>query len=208
MSTTLDHQALFQAAWENPRYTQIEMPATDINQRLSERYTTDPPVTFTREMLWDNEVRKAWRPDVYVPSEFREATTWDARRQSDGTECFLRSTLQLLWLERTEYGRVLEQVHLDHRHQKVTFIGAAQLEDRDGEVLRAGQGQPVFYVEHSVGGDQSQPLSLWRIVHLTNAPDVRIIQAFAQFAKSPWLDEFVESYIEKNLGARLTRRDR
>lgn len=207
MSTTLDHQMLFQAAWEDRRYTHIEMPPVDINQRLSERYTTDPQVTFTREMLWDNEVRKAWRPDIYVPSEFSEANTWDARRQSDGTECFLRSTLQLLWLERTEYGRVLEQVHLDHRHQKVTFIGAAQLEDGDGEILRAGQGQPVFYVEHSVGGDQTRPLSMWRIVHLTDIPDDRLIEAFAQFATSPWLDEFVESYIEQILGARLTRRD-
>lgn len=203
---TLDHQTLFQAGWEDPRYTQIEMPPTDINGRLSERYTTDPPVTFTREMLWDNEVRKAWRPDVYVPSEFSEAKTWDARRQSDGTECFLRSTLQLLWLERNEYGRVLEQVHLDHRRQKVTFIGAAHLEDVDGEVLRADQRQPIFYVEHSVGGDQAQPLSMWRIIHLTDRPHEPTIHAFAQFAKSPWLDEFVESYIEQNLGARLTRR--
>jgi hypothetical protein len=205
MSTALDHQRVFQTAWEDPRHTQIEMPPTDVNRRLSDRYTTDPPVSFTREMLWDNEVRKAWRPDVYVPSEFSEAKTWGAREQSDGTECFLRSTLQLLWLERNEYGRVLEQVHLDHPHQKVTFIGAAQLEDRDGEPLRAGQGQPVFYVEHSVGGDQSQPMSMWRIVHLTNTPDQRLVHAFAPFAKSPWLDEFVETYIEKNLGARLTR---
>jgi hypothetical protein len=48
---------------------------------------------------------------------------------------------------------------------------------------------------------------MWRVVHLTNAPDERLIQAFAEFAASPWLDEFVECYIEKNLGARLTRRD-
>jgi hypothetical protein len=181
------------------------MPPVDINQRLSDRYTTDPPVAFTREMLWDNEVRKAWRPDIYVPSEFSEAETWGAREQSDGTECFLRSTLQLLWLERTEYGRVLEQVHLDHHHQKVTFIGAAELEDRDGGPLRAGQGQPIFYVEHSVAGEQSQPMSMWRVVHLTNTPDERLVRAFAEFAEAPWLDEFVETYIKKDLGAGLAR---
>lgn len=206
MNTTIDHQRIFEAAWEDPRCTRFEMPPTDISRRLCDRYTTDPPVTFTREMLWDAEVRKAWRPDVYVPSEFSEAETWEARRHSDGTECFLRSTLQLLWLERTEYGRVLEQVHLDHRHQKVTFIGAAQLEDRDHEVLRAGQGQPLFYVEHSTDGTQAEPLSRWRIVHLTPAPDERLIQAFVEFSKSPWLDEFVESYIEKDLRVRLARR--
>ena len=206
MITTIDHQRVFQDAWAEARYTQIELPPTDINGRLSERYTTDPPVTFTREMLWDAEVRKAWRPDVYVPSEFSEAETWGARHQSDGTECFLRSTLQLLWLERNEYGRVLEQVHLDHAHQRVTFIGAAQLEDRDGEPVMAGRCQPVFFVEHSVDGDEAEPLSRWRVVHLTNAPDERIVQAFAEFSKSPWLDEFVETYIEKDLGARLTRR--
>jgi hypothetical protein len=207
MTTTIDHQRVFEAAWEDPRYTQFEMPPVDINRRLSDRYTVDPPVTFTREMLWDAEVHKAWRPDVYVPTEFSEAETWGARRQSDGTECFLRSTLQLRWLERTEYGRVLEQVHLDHRHQKVTFIGAAQLEGRDGDVLRAGQRQPLFYVEHSVGGDEAQPLSMWRTVHITNAPDEQIIQAFVEFSRSPWLDEFVETYIKNDLGAQLTRRD-
>jgi hypothetical protein len=207
MTATIDHQQAFREAWEDSKHTRFDMPPVDINQRLSDHYTTDRPVTFTREMLWDAEVRKAWRPDIYVPTEFSEAETWGAHQQSDETECFFRSTLQLLWLVRTEYGRVLEQVHLDHPNQKVTFIGSAQLEGPDGEVVRAGQRQPLFYVEHSVAGDQEQPLSMWRTVHITDAPDERVIEAFTQFSKSPWLDEFVETYLQKDLGVRLTRRD-
>ena len=93
------------------------------------------------------------------------------RSATDGTESFVRSSQQRLWLEPEEYGLVLEYVCLNHTEQKVTFIGAAELPDRDSTLLLAAERQPLFHVEHSVGGDESRPLNSWRIVHLTDRPE-------------------------------------
>jgi hypothetical protein len=102
---------------------------------------------------------------------------------------------------------VLEQTHRNHAQQKVTFIGAAELPDRDGIILRAGTAQPLFHVEHSVGGDETQPLNVWRIAHLTAQPDDRLIERFTRIAEDPWLPEFVEIYIRNDLNLELARRD-
>ncbi len=111
------------------------------------------------------------------------------------------------WLEPAEYGLVLEQVCLNPTQQKVTFIGAAELPDRDMNLLRAGARQPLFHVEHSVGGDESQPLNTWRIVHLTDRPEHRLVERFTLIANDVWLPEFIEIYIRSNLNIKLTRRD-
>jgi len=55
----------------------------------------------------------------------------------------------------------------------------------DGTLLRAGPGQPLFHVEHSVGGTELRPLNRWRIVHLTDAVDERLIERFERMAASP-----------------------
>jgi hypothetical protein len=126
---------------------------------------------------------------------------------ADGTESFVRSSQQRLWLEPAEYGLVLEQVCLNPTQQKVTFIGAAELPDRDRNLLRAGARQPLFHVEHSVGGDESRPLNRWRIVHLTDRPEHRLVERFTLMANDVWLPEFIEIYIRSDLNIKLTRRD-
>ena len=205
----LNHEGEFQRAWADPSNTRFELPPVDVNRVLAEHYRTSEPLTFTRTMLWDMEVRKAWRPDRYIPSVVQKgsAGTWSKRSVADGTEPFVRSSQQRLWLEPAEYGLVLEQVCLNPTQQKVTFIGAAELPDRDRNLLRAGARQPLFHVEHSVGGDESRPLNRWRIVHLTDRPEHRLVERFTLMANDVWLPEFIEIYIRSDLNIKLTRRD-
>ena len=185
----LNHEGEFQRAWADPSNTRFELPPVDLNRVLAECYHTSEPLTFTRTMLWDMEKRKAWRPDRYIPSVVRKASAlaWGRSLAVDGTESFVRSSLQRLWLEPAEYGMVLEQVYLNPTQQKVSFIGAAELPDHDSNLLHAGVGQPLFHVEHSVDGDESQPLNRWRIMHLTDRPERKLSEQFALMANDVWL---------------------
>ena len=205
----LDHEGEFKRAWADPNNTRLELPPVDVNRVLAEHYRTSEPFTFTRTMLWDMEVRKAWRPDRYIPSVVREgsAHAWGRRSAADGTESFVRSSQQRLWLEPAEYGLVLERVCLNLTQQKVTFIGAAELPDRDRNLLRAGARQPLFHVEHSVDGDESRPLNRWRIVHLTDRPEQGLVEPFKLLANEVWLPEFIEIYIRSDLNIELTRQN-
>ena len=205
----LNHQGEFQQAWADPRNTRFELPPIDVNRVLAEHYHTSEPLSFTRTMLWDMEVRKAWRPDRYIPSVVRDgsAHAWGRSSAADGTESFVRSSQQRLWLEPAEYGLVLEQVCLNPAQQKVSFIGSAELPDRDRNLLHAGAGQPLFHVEHSVDGDESQPLNRWRIAHLTDRLEPRLDARFTLMANAVWLPEFIEIYIRDDLNIKLTRRD-
>ena len=208
-ASQLNHEGEFERAWVDPRNTRFELPPVDVNRVLAEHYRTNQPLTFTRAMLWDTEMRKAWRPDRYIPSVVREgsARAWGRRSAADGTESLVRSSQQRLWLEPAEYGLVLEQVHLDPTQQKITFIGAAELPDPDRNILRAGARQPLFHVEHSVDGDESRPLNRWRIVHLTDRPERKLVERFARMASDVWLPEFIEIYIRSDPNIKLTRRD-
>lgn len=204
-----NHDGEFQRAWADLSNTRFELPPADVNRVLAEHYRTSEPLTFTRTMLWDMEVRKAWRPDRYIPSVVREgsAHAWGQRSAADGTESFVRSSQQRLWLESSEYGLVLEQVCLNPTLQKVTFIGTAEVPDRDGNLLHAGAGQPLFHVVHSVGGNESRPLNEWRIVHLTERPDPKLVERFTHMASDVRLPEFVEIYIRNDLNIELTHGD-
>ena len=206
--TRLNHEEEFERAWAEPGNTRVELPPADINLVLANYYRTNEPLRFTRTMLWDMEVKKAFRPDLYIPSVVSEgsANYWRRRAAADGTESFVRSSRQRLWLEPSEHGLVLEQVFLNPAQQCVTFIGAAELLDTNGNLLRAGEGQPLFHVEHSVDGDESRPLNRWRIVYLTDRPEQKLIERFA-LARNVWLREFVEIYIRRDLRIELTRRD-
>ncbi len=203
----LNHESEFQRAWADPSNTRLELPPVDVNRVLDEHYRTSEPLTFTRTMLWDMEVRKAWRPDRYIPSVVWEgsAHTWGQTSSADGTESFVRSSQQRLWLEPMKYGLVLEQVSLNPKQQKVSFIGATELPDRDSNLLLAGVGQPLFHVEHSVDGDELRPLNRWRIVHLTDKVENRLVERFTLMANQVWLPEFIEIYIRRNLNIKLTR---
>lgn len=201
--TELDHERHFQQAWDDPGNTRYELPAVDVNRVLAERYTLDKPLVFTRTMMWDNEVRKARRPDLFIPSVVAagSADAW-----GDG-DIFVRRSMQRQWSRPGNYGLVLEQTRLDHARQVVTFIGAADHPGRDGAVLHASTEQPIFHVEHSVSGEESRPLNNWRTVHVTGAPDGRIVEVFDRIAANPWLPEFVEIYIRDVLELAIARRD-
>jgi hypothetical protein len=196
----LDHEKIFRQAWEDPAATRYELPPVDVNQVLAERYELGRPLVFTRAMLWDMEARKARRPDLFIPNV---VATGSAESWGDG-DVFVRRSTQRQWLEPDTYGLVLEQTRLDHTNQIVTFIGAAELPGPNGESLRADASQPIFHVEHSVGGTETRPLNLWRIVHLTDAPDSRLIAVFDRIAADPGLPEFVEIYLRDVLGVPVT----
>ena len=204
----MNHGEEFERAWTDPRNTRIELHPVDVNRVLARYYRTSQPLEFTRAMLWDMEVRKAFRPDLYIPSVVSEGSSRYWRRQAAAgrAESFVRCSRQRLWLEPSERGWVLEQVLLDPTRQIATFIGAAELLDRDGNVLRAGDRQPLFHVEHSVDGGEFRPLNRWRIVYLTDRPEQKLIERF-RLANEVWLREFVEIYIRRDLGIELTRRD-
>jgi hypothetical protein len=199
-------EAEFARAWDTPGHTRYQLPDTDVNKVLAARYTTSDPLTFTRSMLWDMEVRKAARPGTYIPYVVRVGSdrSWN-RHDGDGGEYLDRCSMQRLWLHPERYELILERAFLNYRQQKVTFLGVPELTGADGEPLRAGTSQPLFHVEHSVGGAELQPLNRWRIVHLTNAPDNRLTAVFEHLAASPWLPEHTEIYIRDNLGIELTR---
>ena len=205
--TRLKHEEEFERAWTDPGNTQIELSPVDINLVLAQYYRTSEPLGFTRTMLWDMEVKKAFRPDLYIPSVVTAGSSqfWHRQAAADGAESFVRCSRQRLWLKPSEHGLVLEQVFLNPARQSATFIGAAELLDKDGNLLRAGEGQPLFHVEHSVDGDELRPLNLWRIVYLTERPEQKLIERFT-LAKDVWLREFVEIYIRRDLKIELTRR--
>jgi hypothetical protein len=130
--------------------------------------------------------------------------SWN-RHEGDAGEYLDRCSMQRLWLIPHRYELILERAFLNHREQKITFLGVPELTFTDGTSLRAGTGQPLFYVEHSVGGGESQPLNRWRIVHFTQAIDDRLIAVFEHMAASPWLAEHTEIYIRDDLHIQLTR---
>ena len=203
----LNHEEEFERAWTDRGNTRIELPPVDVNRVLAGHYRTREPLTFTRTMMWDMEVKKAFRPDLYIPSVVTggSARTWGRRVAVGGAESFVRCSEQRLRLEPSRRGLVLERVFLDPARQSATFIGAAELPDEDGNLLRAGKGQPLFHVEHSAAGEESRPLNRWRIVYLTRRRKQELIDRF-QLAGEAWLREFFEVYIRRDLGIELTRR--
>jgi hypothetical protein len=196
----------FARAWDTPGHTRYQLPDLDVNEVLAARYTTGKPLTVTRGMLWDMEVRKAAHPGTYIPFVVRAGSdrSWN-RHDGDGGEYLDRCSMQRLWLGPERYELILERAFLNHHQQKVTFLGVPELAAADGTLLRAGTGQPLFHVEHSVGGTEVHPLNRWRIVHLTDAPDQRLMAVFQHMATSPWLAGHTEIYIRDNLGIELAR---
>lgn len=199
--TAHEYEKTFAEAWTDPRHTRIAPPDLDVNAVLAERYDLAEPLVFTRTHLWDMEVRKAWRPDLYVPVvDPASVRAWG----EDPT--FTRVSRQLLWKDPVAHGVVIERVHLDHEAQKVTFLGTAETVDDRGETLTAGTWQPLFHVEHGVAGTEERPLNTWKLVSLTEQPDPGLPAAFEQHL-GPYLPVFVEYYIAEVLGVKLTRRE-
>jgi hypothetical protein len=199
-------EAEFARAWETQAHTRYQLPDIDINRVLAARYSTNKPLTFTRTMLWDMETRKAAHPGTYIPHVVQAGSdrSWN-RHHGDGGDYLDRYSVQRMWLKPEESQLILERAFLDHSQQKVTFLGVAELTGPDGTLLRAGTGQQLFHVEHSVGGSEEQPLNRWRIVHLTGAVDERLTAVFEHMAADPWLPQHTEIYIRDNLGIELAR---
>jgi hypothetical protein len=195
-------EQVLERAWSAPGNTAVSLPPVDVNQVLADHYDLDRELIFTRSMLWDMEVRKASAPDVYIPTVVKPGSV---EKFGEGDD-FVRVSDQLLWLDQSRYGTVVEDVHLDHERQSAFFVGVEEFLTPDGRTLRAGTGQPLFHVEHSVSGTEDRPLNLWRIVSLTGAPDRELEAFFAGMAEDKYLRVFVEVYIREVLGRTLTRR--
>jgi len=191
---------IFEQAWHEPGNTAVVAPSIDVNQVLADRYELDEPLVVTRTMLWDMEVRKASAPDLFIPFVVAAGS---AECWGDGDD-FVRISSQRRWLDRDQRDLVIERFHLDHGHQAVTFIGVPTVTTPEGTELHAGTGQPLFHVEHAVGGTETRPLNLWRIVHLTDQPDERL-RAIHEHDHG-LLPEYVEIYISDVAGRRLTRK--
>ena len=193
----------FEQAWQDPHRTRIELEAIDVNDQLQQYYFTSEPFRLTKPMLWDAEVRKAWDPRTYIPHVVREGRSWGRRTLEGGEECFLRASQQRAW-RADAYGQVLEEVYLSPREQRILFLGRAEFLRDDGPPVQAGSHQPLFHVEHAVGGTDSHPLNLWRIVHLTTEKDDALRKR--QWGYAEVLREFFAIYVEKDLRIKLTRR--
>ena len=194
------YEKTFAEAWANPRYTRFEAPPLDVNAALAAEFELDEPFTYTRTHLWDMEVRKAWRPDLYIPVIRNPATV----RAWGEDPTFTRVSEQALWLEPGAYGVVIERVHLNHEAQVVTFLGAAEAVDERGVRHVAGTGQPLFHVEHGTAGTEERPLNTWRMVSLTEEPDPRLEAEMSRWwGKVP---PFVEYHVREVLGVGLRRR--
>ena len=196
----------FEAAWNDPRHSRFELPAIAVNSKLREKYTVTPPARMSRAKLWDMERRKAWDPASFIPYVVSTGKSWGRHQLADGTERFFRSSEQVGWIDPSVRGTVLEEVLIDNETQRIFFMGRAQFPDEAGQLLKAGDFQPLFHVEHAAAGDDNDPLNLWRIVVLTEKYDERYTEPFKDMARQGWLPGFVEIYIEREFNCKLTRK--
>jgi len=203
-----NHEELFEAAWVDAGNTGIELPPLDVNQTLADEYTGTSTLSLIRSQLWDMEVRKAARPDLYITKVIRPGTarSWGRHELPNGDEALIRVSEQRQWLRPENFATVIEACYLNHREQKVTFIGLPEVEDDRGNTIIASPEQHLFHVEHGVSGTEEAPRNTWRIVHLTKDPDSALAQRFDKMAYAKGLPEYVERYIEDVLGVKLTRK--
>lgn len=199
-------EEVFEQAWNNPAYTQIKLDDVDINATLARYYETPIPVNFTRKMLWDMETKKAWDPKTYIPYVVRDGKSWGRELLENGDEVLVRSSQQKQWLNGEVYQEVFEEVYLNHKDQRATFLGTQNLKDSSGEYLYLKNYQPLFHVQHSVEGEETNPTNVWRIVHLTEGKDQKLIEHFKKFKNPTVLPGFVEIYIEKDLQIPLSHK--
>jgi hypothetical protein len=206
MTDTLAHAAIFEKAWNDPATTSVELPPVAVNDVLRDRYDIRPPIAYTGTQLWDMEVRKAAAPDKYIPTVVRPGSAEKFPSVHNGRlEDFTRVSDQRLWADPDQYTTVIEHVRLDHENRRAFFLGAESFEAPDGRHFTAGTGQPIFHVEHSVGGTEAAPLNLWRIVLLTETPDPALAAAFDQLANDRYLPVIVSAIARSCLTWALVR---
>jgi len=193
----------YNEAWTAPSSTRLELPPVDVNKVLKEQYRVSPEQTLTRAMIWDMETKKAWEPLTYIPYVVSQGRSWGRTTLRDGSR-FCRSSLQRGWIT-SEEGRVLEDVFVSDAKQTIYFLGRPQMVEESGNTLVASPFQPLFHVQHAVGGSEQAPLNLWSIVLLTDAPDPRYCEPFEQMVRAGLLPGFIEIYIERDLKLKLSR---
>jgi hypothetical protein len=196
-------QREYRAAWDNPAHTRFELPPVNVNKVLRDRYRMQPEKALTRTAIWDMERKKAWDPRTYIPYVVSEGGSWGRETLTDG-ERFSRASMQKGWIAQSE-GRVLEDVYLSDATQSIVFLGRERMLGPNGDELKASGFQPVFHVEHGVGGSEDEPFNLWSIVLLTPEEDRRYHRPFEQMVAAGWLPRFIEIYIAKDLGVMLSR---
>jgi len=195
----------FAQAWRNPRHTRITLPPVDVNKILAERYRMDKPTHITRGMVWDMELKKSWDPRTYISYVVSEGKSWGRHRNEDGSEHFCRFTIQRAWIDERS-GSVLEDVYINHKEQRILFLGRSEMVAEGGERIRSEGFQPLFHVEHAAGGSDAAPLNMWRIVLLTESEDRRFMAPFEKMIRDDLLPGFLEIYIDRDLGVKLSRR--
>jgi hypothetical protein len=157
-----------------------------------------PARPFTALMLWDAELRKAWDPATYIPSVVRSSRAWGRQVLPDGDEHFWRISEQRGW--RTgEFAVVIEEVFVNHRARRITFLGRSEARDEKGGLLRATAQQPLFHVEHAVGGTEDAPLILWRMVHLTPSRDEALLAALRSILAVGARPEYLDIYLRRDV---------
>jgi hypothetical protein len=197
-------RSAYREAWADPAHTRFELPPVNVNKVLRDRYRMAPQRLVTRTEIWDMEARKAWDPRTFIPYVVSEARSYGRETLADGSYRFCRASMQRGWIAE-RYGRVLEDTYVSDAEQAVFFMGRATMPGENGEELAAGTFQPVFHVEHAAGGSEDEPLNIWSIVLLTQTNDPRYEQPFKEMVRAGLLPGFIEIYIEKNLGMKLSR---
>jgi len=150
------------------------------------------------------EARKAWDPRFYIPYVVSEARSYGRQELADGSFRFCRASTQKGWIA-PGADRVLEDTYVSQDEQGVFFLGRERMPGENGEELTTGTLQPVFHVEHAAGGSEDEPLNIWSIVLLTPKNDPRYEAPFKAMVQAGLLPGFIEIYIEKNLGVKLSR---
>ena len=211
LTVEFDHEREFERAWAEPRYTQTGPFSVNVNEQIQQFFRTNKALTFTRTMMWDNEVRKGWRPDTYIASAIRPGSVrnWGGTYSADDVETFARVSVQRQWLSPQEYGSVVERVRAYHQKHKIVFIGTSELRDDTGTLVRADTKQPLFYIEHWVEGTENEPVANWRTVHLTEKPNPVLPEAMKGMLSSwnpPGFPEFIPIYIRRDLNISLELR--
>ena len=200
----MNHLDNFNKAWTSSNFITIELDPVDVNKVLKEHYKCMPEFKMTKTQLWDMEVKKASRPDLFIPSVIKShsALSWE-HSQEDNIETFFRVSEQRLWLNAECYGTVIENVHVDNNSKTVTFIGEAKSNQQ--VEFNTTKDQPLFHVQHGVIGEETQPLNTWKIIHLTSENEYVLKERFERMNRTKWLPEYVEIYIRDFLGVQLER---
>jgi hypothetical protein len=200
-----DYEGIFEEAWTNSTNTRVEGPPVDVNEGLKRYYRMDRPVHYTGHDLWQTEVLKAWRPDHYIPTGVRPESvrSWPVAERVGEFEYLARYSDQRRRRDPRAFGRVTEDVCLNHARRVATFLGRSEITDDLGQRMPAATGQPLFFVEHSVGGTENAPLNLWRAVHLTDAPNREIATFFENNVRGERLPPWIEEYCARVLDVKV-----